>query len=301
MSIRIGTNERGGTFYTQGLALKTVLDRVGALVPVQVLESAQASIDNANRLNAGELDFGFMASNWLGRARLGEAPFTQPIDLRMASPVNAGPLFFIARADSTLRTVADLRGRRVAVGPRGSGMTQHAHCIFGALGLDFAGFTPLYLDFAAGADALAAGEADAQLQCPVPNQVMTDLAARIAVRVLPYGPGQLDAVLKAVPYYRRTVMKTGAVRGLDADVAQIAVINVLVTHARCTGATVQAVVRAIVSGAGELGRINPLYTGLDDLLRLLRSEGPAAIEFGGVALHPGALRAYREAGLLVKP
>jgi TRAP transporter TAXI family solute receptor len=299
MAIRIGTNERGGTFYTQGLALKTVLDRIDTLAPVQVLESVQASIDNANRLHSGKLDFGFMASNWLGHARLGEAPFARPVDLRMAAPMNAGPLFFIARADSPIRTVADLRGRRVVVGPRSSGMTQHARCIFGALGLDYTDFTPLYLDFATGADALAAGEADAQLQCPVPNKVMTDLAGRIAVRVLAYSPGQLDTVMKAVPYYRRTVMKAGTVRGLDADVSQIAVVNVLVTHARSAEATVHAVARSIVSGAGELDRINPLFAGLDDLLRLLRSEGPSALEFGGVALHAGALRAYREAGLLV--
>ena len=298
MVIRIGTNEGGGTFHTQGLALKTVLDRIDTLAPFEVLESVQASIDNANRLHSGELDFGFMASNWIGRARLGEAPFAQPIDLRMAAPMNAGPLFFIARADSPIRAVADLRGRRVIVGPRSSGMTQHARCIFGALGLSFADFTPLYLNFATGSHALAAGEADAQLQCPVPNKVMTDLAERIAVRVLAYGPGQLDTVLKAVPYYRRTVMKTGAVRGLDADVSQIAVVNVLVTHARSADATVEAVVRAIVSGAGELGRINPLFAGLDDLFRLLRSEGAAALEFGGVALHAGALRAYRKTGLL---
>ena len=137
------------------------------------------------------------------------------------------------------------------------------------------------------------------MQCPVTNKLMTDLAERIAVRVLAYGPGQLDTVLKAIPYYRRTVMKPGAVRGLDADVSQIAVVNVLVTHARSADATVHAVVRAIVSGAGELGRINPLFAGFEDLFGLLRSEGPAALEFGGVALHAGALRAYREVGLLV--
>ena len=120
-----------------------------------------------------------MASNWIGRAKNGEAPFAQAIDLRMVAPMNAGPLFFIARADSDLRTVRDVRGRRLVVGPQMSGMAQHARVILGALGLTFDDITPLYLDFAAGAEALVRGEADAQLQCPIPNKVMTALAERV--------------------------------------------------------------------------------------------------------------------------
>jgi TRAP transporter TAXI family solute receptor len=179
VTIRIGTSERDGTFHSQGRALKAILDRQARLAPVKVLESRSASVDNARRLQAGQIELGFMASNWIGRARNGEAPFDQPIDLRMAVPMNAGPLFFIARAAAPIRAVGDLRGKRVAVGLRTSGMVQHVRAIFGALGLTFADFTPVYLDFAAGADALAAGEVDAQFQCPIPNQVMTDLAARV--------------------------------------------------------------------------------------------------------------------------
>jgi TRAP-type uncharacterized transport system substrate-binding protein len=58
------------------------------------------------------------------------------------------------------------------------------------------------------------------------------------------------------------------------------------------------VVEAIVASCDELGRINPLFLGMGDLFRPLRSQGGAALEFGGVPLHPGALRAYRKAGLL---
>jgi TRAP transporter TAXI family solute receptor len=298
MTIRIGTSERDGTFNSQGRALKTVLERQPQLAPVTVLDSASASIENANRLHAGDIEFGFMASNWIGRASKGEAPFAQPIGLRMAAPMNAGPLFFVVRADSPIRSVADLRGRRVAVGIRTSGMVQHVHAIFGALGLSFAVFSPVYLDFAAGADALAAGEVDAQFQCPIPNKVMTDLAARIDVRVLPYAAGQLESVIKAVAYYRPTVMRKGAIRGLVEDVAQVAVVNVLVTHARMPDAMVRDAVGTIVSSAAELGRLNPLFSGVEDLFAPLRTDGPAALEFGGVPLHPGALSAYREAGFL---
>ena len=298
MTIRIGTSERDGTFHGQGRALKTILDRQGELAPVAVKESTSASVENAKLLQAGEIELGFMASNWIGRARNGEAPFVKPIDLRMAAPMNAGPLFFIARAGRSIRTVGDLRGRRVAVGLRTSGMVQHVHAIFGALGLSFSDFTPVYLDFAAGADALAAGEVDAQFQCPIPNQVMTDLAARVDLQVLGLGPGQIDMVLRAVPDYRSTVMRKHAIRGLEGDVAQIAVVNVLVTHARVPEAVVCEVVSAVVKAADELGRLNPLFVGLRDLFVPLRRQGAAAFEFGGVPLHAGALRAYREAGLV---
>ena len=298
MTTRIGTSEREGTFHSQGLALKAVLDRQPALTPVEVLTSDTASVENANRLHAGEIEFGFMASNWIGRALKGEAPFRQPIDIRMAAPMNAGPLFFIVRKDSPIRTVADLRGRRVVPGPERSGMVQHVHTIFGVLGLPFTEFTPVYLDFESGAEALARGEVDAQFQCPIPNKVMTDLSERADIRVLPYAPGQLDKLLGAVSFYRRTVTREGAFRGLDADVPQVAVINILATHARVAETVVHDGVSGIVANTAELGRLNALFNGLGDLFQPLKTEGVKALEFGGVSLHPGAARAYREAGLL---
>src|SRR3984893_15712290 len=96
--VRIGTAEPDSTFLSQGFALKTVLDRVPALTPVEVSASAHASVENANRLAADDIDFGFMASNWIGRAKNGDAPFAQKIDLRTVEPMNTGALLFISRA-----------------------------------------------------------------------------------------------------------------------------------------------------------------------------------------------------------
>jgi TRAP-type uncharacterized transport system substrate-binding protein len=159
---------------------------------------------------------------------------------------------------------------------------------------------PVYLDFAAGADALALGEVDAQFQCPIPNKVMTELSERIAVRVLPYAAGDLDRLVRAVSFYRPVTMRTGAICGLDADMAQPAVVNILATHARVPDSVVREAVTAIVAGADELGRGNPLFAGLGELFEPLRTQGPPALAFGGVALHPGALAAYRDAGLLAE-
>ena len=134
-TIRIGTSEAGGTFHTQGQAIAEIARGAGVADTIEILTSPSASVDNARRLDAGALEFGFMASNWIGRAHDGVAPFARPIALRMASPVNAGPLFFIALAGSALREVSDVVGRRVAIGPADSGMVQHVHTMFDVLGL----------------------------------------------------------------------------------------------------------------------------------------------------------------------
>ena len=157
MTIRIGTNEPGGTFNEQGKALAAVLGENG-FADIEILTTPNASVANANHLDRHEADFGFMASNWIGRARAGTAPFDHPISLRMVSPANAGPMFFVTRAGSDIATVANIKGRRLAVGVEGGGMTQHVHTIFDVLGISFDDFTPVYVNFPDGAAALEAGE-----------------------------------------------------------------------------------------------------------------------------------------------
>src|SRR5262245_36677841 len=165
MLIRIGTGESGGTFNTQGLALKAALERTPRLPRIEVVESrAGVSIENAIRLDAGEIEFGIISAPWVASAARGRHPFDRPIDLRVAAPMNIGPNFFIARADSALRKVSDLRGRKVAVGMNGGGMAEHAEAVVGALGIGGDGGSRIDVGFAAGAGMLAWGEAGEQGQ-----------------------------------------------------------------------------------------------------------------------------------------
>jgi hypothetical protein len=290
MPARIATAEEGGTFWTQGLALKPVLDREPLLAPVEILPSPGASIGTAEAIAAGDVQFGFMAANWVPRALQGERPFARPLDLRIAAPMNLGPLFFITRADGALRTVADLAGKRVVFGPKTSGMAQHAETILRLLGIEA---LPLFLDFAAGAAAVEAGAADAQLQCPIPNRVMTELARRTAVRVLRYDAAALGRLLAAVPHYGRAVMRRGDLPGLDADTAQPGVLNLLVTAREAGDATVAAAARAVAKNAAELGRANALFAGLAALFADLPALG-----LSEARLHDGATAAYRALGLM---
>ena len=105
MSIRIGTSELGGTFYTQGQAIAELYNRGRADQEKCVVLTTDASIHNAEQLDRGELEFGFMASNWIGRAKNSIAPFTKPIAVRMVAPANAGPMCFVKLAATPIKSL----------------------------------------------------------------------------------------------------------------------------------------------------------------------------------------------------
>jgi len=296
MAFRIGTAEAGGTFFTQGEAIVQIFNRQVATDQKLTVETSEASIDNANRLERGDLEFGFMASNWIGRAKDGIPPFTKQIPLRMVAPANAGPIFFVTRADSDIESINDFRGHRIALGLAGSGMVQHAHNIFNVLKIPLSDFVPVYMSYAEAADALVAGEIAAIFQPPIPNRMMTELSERAEVRVVRYAPGQIERVLSTINFYRRATIEKGAFRGVTEDISQIAVVNVLVTHERVPELVVYRLTSVILENLHELPLINPLFRGIADLFAPLRTRGLVALEFGGVPFHPGAVRAYREGG-----
>src|SRR5262245_8597298 len=157
MALRLGTSEHGGTFYTQGSAIAELYNRGRSEADQCVVQTSEASIHNANLLDQGELEFGFMASNWIGRAKDAMPPFTRRIALRMVAPANAGPMFFVKLASSRIQTIADFTGKRIAIGTKGSGMEQHVHTIFGVLGISFASFTAVDMAFGAAAVGLMKG------------------------------------------------------------------------------------------------------------------------------------------------
>jgi hypothetical protein len=298
MVVRIGTSEHGGTFYTQGQAIAELFNRGRSDDDRCVVQTTDASIHNAEQLDRGDLEFGFMASNWIGRAQSATAPFTKPIAVRMVTPANAGPMCFVKLAGSPIQSVADFKGKRIAIGTKGSGMEQHIHTIFGVLGISFDSFTPVHTGFAEGADALVAGQIDVQFHPPIPNKVLTDLSQRADIRVVPFAPGQMDKILAQVPFYRPVVVQKNVFRGVVEDVTQVGVINVIVTHERIPENIVYDMTKAIAGNLDRLPEINPLFKGLRELFEPLRTKGVSALEFGGVPLHPGALKAYRELGWL---
>lgn len=302
MGIRIGTNIVGSTFHEQGHALKKMIDEKSSLGPAEVLPIDVANPDGARMLERGDIDIALHASNWIARAREGAPPFGVKIDVRMVAPANVGAPFFMVKTDSPLITFDDLRGKRVAMGPENCGQHHHVMNIAGSLGMGLGrgsgGIEPVFAEFDEASDALLTGDIDAIWQIPVPNKIVSGLAAKKPMRILEFGPGQLDRVLADHPLYRHAVVPAGLFPGQETDTEQVGVLNVCVTHATVTEELIYEFVSTMVRETGMLAGLHHVYIRLGDLIGEIETQGISVFEPGGVPLHPGALRAYKDAGYL---
>lgn len=294
--LRIASSDLLSTFYEQAKVLGQVLVEEGLAGDVEVLPTT-GSVMNAEMVARGEADLGFMASNWVPRAVSGESPFTEPVAVAIAAPLNAGPLFFVAKADSPLNSVSELRGRKVAVGHRDSGMAQHALNMVRVFGWGDDGMDFAFISTFDGGNALADGEVDAQFQAPIPSTHFSELCDRTPIKVLKYDNGEIETACGEFPYYSPAVVPAAFVPNQMKDIDAIGVLNVIVAAANGDANFISKAVAAYIRRASDIEKMNPLFRGLPELLDRAKERGKAAIAPGDAPLHPAGAEAFRQAGL----
>lgn len=295
--VRIATSEPDSTFHRQAVAVGEVWREDGVAAGATPLFTS-GSVENAEMLADGRAEVAAMAANWLPLAATGKAPFGAALPVALLTPLNSGPLFFVARAESGLRSFDDLKGKRVALGPRDSGMVQHVHGIFRALGRPLTWFEPIYVTAGAGGELMMKGEIDAVWETPIPNPHFAKLTASLPVRALPFAATQRRAILAEVPYYAETAIPAGAFPGHEADMPTVAVINVLAVNAGADDDFVYRAAKSFIAHRADLPGRNALFAGLDRLLAEAGRGIVPTLAKAGAALHPAAARAFRDAGLL---
>lgn len=292
--IRIATGRQGGAYYNMAAIVADSLYRSGK-VNSATAESSSGGPENMRLLDKGTVQIGATDMVWSVKARNGETPFKSKLDIYTVVPLGVWPLFFVTTADSGIKTVADLKGKRVAVGARGSGMENHTRLIFAAMGMSFDDIKPVYLSFGPGGRAVKDGKADAQFQCCVPNPAMTELSELSKVRAVELG-AMKDKVL-SVPVYGETTLRAGAFKGHDTNIPAIADVNAWYAHKSLSNDIAYLYAKTVLDNYKAFARKMPQFGTIDQVLDKARKEGVKALEIGA-PLHPGALRAYQEAGIV---
>ena len=253
------------------------------------------SVENPRRVSAKEAEMGLSFSSDLHESFHGLEKFTgKPLtDLRAIGLVFFGVAHLITYADSGIRTVEELAGKRVAVGSPGSGTFASAERIFRAVGIwDKVNRIPL-LGPAAG-EAMNDGKADAFFWTgPEPDRVTMEAATKKPVRAIDiYAPVSKTDFFKQFPYFARYVFPAGSYRGITEDTATVGVPVIWYSHREFSPALVQKMTEAAYSKEANAHMLK-VHAGSKDMVPEKALQGIS------VPLHKGAEEYWKAAGIQI--
>jgi TRAP transporter TAXI family solute receptor len=289
--VNVLTGGTSGVYYPLGVALA---GNIGKALPAAKtsVQATKASVENLNLLQAGRGEIAFTLGDSLSDAWKGdeEAGFKTPLKkLRGIAAIYPNYIQIVARADAGIRTLADLKGKRISVGAPKSGTELNARAIFTAAGIGYKDFAKVeYLPFGESVELMKNRQLDVTLQSAgLGVSALRDLATSVDIVVIPI---PADVVRKTNdPAYLVATIPANTYRGQTADVASAAVQNYLVTQEGVSNDTVYAMTKALWTGLDQLVAAHSAAKAIDP---------KRALEGMPVPLHPGAEKYYRETGLV---
>jgi TRAP transporter TAXI family solute receptor len=289
--INILTGGTAGVYYPLGVALsKVYADAIPGTRPS--VQSTKASVENLNLLQSGRGEVAFTLGDSLSQAWHGvaDAGFASKLTkLRGISAMYPNFIQIVASASSGIKTLADLRGKRISVGAPKSGTELNARAVLGAAGLTYKDFSKVeYLAFAESVDLMKNRQLDATLQSAgLGVASIKDLSNSIDIVIVPV-PAE---IIKKIgdPAYISTVIPAGTYKGQTTDVPAAAVGNFLVTQSGVSADLVYKMTKAMYEHLDSLAAAHVAAKAI---------KLDAALAGMPVPLHPGAERFYKEKGLI---
>lgn len=289
--INVVTGGTSGVYYPLGVALtKLYVDAIpGVRTSVQATKS---SAENLNLLQKGRGELAFTLGDALGDAWAGNADhgFPEKLDkLRGLAAIYSNYVHFVARADSGIKTLADLKGKRVSVGAPKSGTEINARSLLTANGIKYSDFSKTeYLPYAESAQLIQNNQLDATLlSSGLGVAALRELAASTNVIMVPITPEQIAKI--GNPVYQPGSIPANTYNGQTADVPTMTIGNFLVTRKEVPDDVVYKMTKA-------------MYTHLDALIAAhsaAKAIDPAkALRGMPLPVHPGAEKYYKEVGLI---
>ncbi|MDE1951662.1 MAG: TAXI family TRAP transporter solute-binding subunit [Betaproteobacteria bacterium] len=289
--ITIATGGTSGVYYPLGVALSQI-DAKAIPSAKTTVQATKGSVENLNLIEAGRAEVGFSLGDSLSDAWKGdtEAGFKAPLKkLRTMAAIYPNYVQIVASADSGIKTLADLKGKRIAVGAPKSGTELNARAILKAAGLSYADFAKVeYLPFGESVELMKNRQLDVTLQSAgLGVSSLRDLAAtqKIVVVAIP-----AEVVAKVGDSaYQPGMIPANTYEGQTTEVPTAAIRNFLVTREGLSDETVYQMTKAMFTHLPELVAAHAAAKAIN--LQIAAKGSP-------VPLHPGAERYYREAGVL---
>jgi TRAP transporter TAXI family solute receptor len=290
---RIGTGGTAGTYYPVGGMIANAVSQPGKIIVTAA--ASNGSLANVNGIAGGTMESGFSQSDVATWAQKGNGIFEgRPgiPDLRMIANLYPESIHVVVKKGSGIKSVADLKGKRVALDEPGSGTLINARLILAAYGVKESDIKPEYIKPNQASDKMKDGALDAFFFVGgAPAGAIAELASSGAgIELLPITGPQAEGLRAASAFFAPDSIPAGVYK----DVAATATLSVgaqWVTSSKADAQTVYEITKALYSDATQKQLAAGHAKG-----KLITLQN--AVKGVGIPFHPGAEKFYKEAGVL---
>ncbi len=294
--VTIGTGGITGVYYPTGGAIAKMVNKKRKEYGIRAtVESTGGSVFNVNAVMTGDLEFGVVQSDRQFQAIKGEAEWKEKgpqSDLRAVFSIHPESVTLVAALDAGINDIKDLRGKKVNIGNPGSGQRQNAIDALNAVGIDYKKDLK--------AESVKAAEAPGLLQddridaffytVGHPSGAIKEATSGTRKVRIANITG-IDNLLTKYPYYAKSSIPISLYPGAqnEKDAETFGVKATFVTSAKVADDIVYAITKEVFENFDDFKKLHPAYSTLTKQSML---EGLSA------PFHPGALKYYKEAGLI---
>ena len=290
---RIGTGGTAGTYYPVGGMIANAVSQPGKIVVTA--QSSNGSLANVNAIAGGQLESGFSQADVATWAYKGTGVFEGKPNvpgLRLIANLYPESVHVVVKKGSGIKSVADLKGRRVALDEPGSGTLVNARAILAAYGVKESDIKPEYIKPNQAGDKMKDGALDAFFFTGgAPAGAIAELAsAGGGIDILPIDGAAAEQLKKTSGFFADDVIAADTYKGVG-QVKTLAVGAQWVTSDKADAGTVYEITKALFSDAAQKALAAGHAKG-----KFITKEN--AVKGAGIPFHPGAERFYKEAGAL---
>ncbi len=295
--VTIGTGAVTGVYYPAGGAISRMINKKSAEYNIKAtVESTAGSVFNVNAVLADDLDFGVVQSDRQYQAYNGLAEWKNRgacRNLRSIFSIHPEAVTLVASEKSGIATVNDLRGKRVNLGNPGSGPLQNSRDAIAAFGLTEKDLVAEYVKAVEAPGLLQDERIDAFFYTvghPSGN-IKEATSGRITVTILQIAGTGIDSLIATHPYYAQATIPVALYPNAKntEDIRSFGVKGTFVTSEKTPVSIVYAITREVFENLSEFRKLHPAFGVLTKENMLQGLSAP---------LHPGAVKYYKEAGLL---
>jgi len=292
--ITIGTGGVTGTYYPTGGAICRMMNKNRKTTGIRCsVESTGGSVYNVNTINAGELDFGISQSDTAYQAYNGEGKFKDKTvkGLRSVLAIYPELLAFVVRKSSGIKSLADVKGKKLNIDIPGSGTRMTTDIVLDAVGIKKSDLALANeLKSSEGPTMLKDNKIDGYFGVfGHPTANIKDASNSVDIDLIPIDGEAIDKLVAKYSYYAKGVISGSFYKGVEHDTPSIGVKAVLVTKDSIDEKVVYTLAKTILDNFDAFKKLHPAY-------KTITKE--SLLDGLAVPQHKGAIKAFKEAGLL---